>query len=557
MRAVMLWLLIFMPSPQSRDDGRPEDRFAGEPVRPRAETPVQFADSWERARAEAKRTGRRILAVFTGDSCGWCRVLEKRTFTDAEVVELSAPFVRVELNTGKEENARLVDEYRIDAIPRSVVLTPEGQVVNQLTGYIPAAEYAAWLREARTRSPIRARTEGPAAVAPPPVGAPESSADLIIWSVDASRGIKRWGDDDWTGHAQLLHLLRSAGLRPRVEHMARESFPERWDRAEAAGQAPELVVVDQMAGLIRELERNGRLLPMISERLTWTPENASCADLAGRMAFLVGGSRHEEAGRKAVAELLRPGPEMTLPGPALPDAEGRAEAVAVARQAVVAYMSGDAAGLKAVASPSSPQLIRCIRPEPFRRDRDVVAESVEVRGNRAVAFAMVEMQFRGKTMVGADPVLVILRREASRWKALVVSGDVRSVEELPAFCRLEWRAGTEPGVLPIPRPLFPVDGGRIGGKNQSFTWEVPDDGRPLAGQVCQVLLDGKGGGWPETRLKLYPGVPRGRSLTRSETEKDLTGVTAEQMSWCVWSIGRDGRISVSGVGAYLQPDFKY
>jgi hypothetical protein len=89
-------------------------------------------------------------------------------------------------------------------------------------------------------------------------------------------------------------------------------------------------------------------------------------------------------------------------------------------------------------------------------------------------------------------------------------------------------------------------------------WEVPGDGGSLAAQVCQVLLNQeKGSSWPETRLKVYPGMPRGRSLLWSETVKDLTGVTAEQMSWYVWSVGRDGRICVSGVGSYLPPEFKY
>ena len=240
------------PRSPFKASSEPEDRFAGEPTRPKAEAPVQFAKSWDQARAESKRTGRRILAVFTGDHCGWRRVLEKRTFTDAEVVKLSEQFVRVELNTGEEDHARLVDEYQVDTIPRSFVLTAEGQVVNKRTGYIPAAEYATWLQEARTQSPAPTRTETSAAVAPPPVGALESEADVIIWSIDASRSIQRWGDEDWTGHAQLLHLLRTAGLRPRVEHIARESFPSRWDRAEATGQVPELVMADQAAGLVRD-----------------------------------------------------------------------------------------------------------------------------------------------------------------------------------------------------------------------------------------------------------------------------------------------------------------
>ena len=99
-------------------------------------------------RAEARRSGRRVLAYFTGDYCGWCRVMEQRTFTDADVVTLSQRFVCVEVNVEKEENLRLADEFGIDSIPRSLILTAEGQVIDRRTGYIPAAEYADWLKEA-------------------------------------------------------------------------------------------------------------------------------------------------------------------------------------------------------------------------------------------------------------------------------------------------------------------------------------------------------------------------------------------------------------------------
>ena len=54
--------------------------------------------------------------------------------------------------------------------------------------------------------------------------------------------------------------------------------------------------------------RSGRLVVIISQRLTWTPENTSCADFLGRPASLVAGSPREDAGRKAVSELLNPGP---------------------------------------------------------------------------------------------------------------------------------------------------------------------------------------------------------------------------------------------------------
>ena len=69
----------------------------------------------------------------------------------------------------------------------------------------------------------------------------------------------RWSDADWTGHRPLLQALRAAGLQPRVEHIAREDFPARWDSAAAAKKVPDLISADNLAGLIKSLEGQGRL----------------------------------------------------------------------------------------------------------------------------------------------------------------------------------------------------------------------------------------------------------------------------------------------------------
>ena len=71
------------------------------PTAPRPRAPIRFLESFDEARAEAGRSHRRILAYFTGRYCGWCRVMEKRTLTDAEVVELSKGFVCVKLDCGE------------------------------------------------------------------------------------------------------------------------------------------------------------------------------------------------------------------------------------------------------------------------------------------------------------------------------------------------------------------------------------------------------------------------------------------------------------------------
>ncbi len=290
-----------------------------------------------------------------------------------------------------------------------------------------------------TAPALHARADGPV-VAPAPVGARAELADVTIWSVDDPRSVARWKDGDWTGHVQLLRLLKSAGLRPRVEHLAREDFADRWDDAIVQHRLPELITGDRLVGLLVDLHTKGRLIMVRSERLSWMTEVASCADFAGRWLFLVVGSPHEAEGRKAVDELLRPGAEPPLPGPELPRTAMPVEAFAVARRTVVAYVSGDAERLKRWASSSSPQLTRCTRPPEWRRGRDVDVGSVEVRGNEAIGFAKVQMRFHGKTMIGADPVLVVLWREESHWKAFSVGDDIFCIRALPELCRLDLRA---------------------------------------------------------------------------------------------------------------------
>ena len=509
---------------------------------------IQFLHSFDEARAEANLVGRRILVYFTNDSCGWCRVLEQRTFTDAQVVDLSKDYVCVEVNT--QRDGRIADEFRIDSVPRSYVLSVEGRIIDKCVGYLPAPEYASWLRAARTKTPGSLEEVDERTVpAPLPVGAPAQEADLIIWFVDATEGIQQWIDKDLMGHFHLLCLLRAAGFNPRIEHIPREAFPSRWERANASGQSPDVITANRLAGMVRQLEREGRLIHFVSERLTWIPEAASCLDFARRLTFLVSGPRDEGAASRIAKLLLEPAPETTLPGQDLVNAEGRDEAVMLARNAAVAFVSGDAKSLTEVASESSPQLSRCTEPEEFRLGLAVDVDAVEVRGNANLALARVELRFHSQKLIGGDAFFVVLRRESVGWKALAITNDAYCMRELLTFCHLRLRPrGCQP---PPPRPKLslPADGGMINIDGKSFAWAIDGVSEGLVAQVCQVLLNSRQGySWPDTRLRVFPGEPRVLSLPANEDE--LTGVSAEQMSWCVWSIGQDGQISISEVRNY-------
>jgi HEAT repeats len=117
--------------------------------------------------------------------------------------------------------------------------------------------------------------------------------------VDASKNMKRSGDEDWTRHAQLLRLLAAAGIQARIEHVTHEGFPAKWKRAESQGQVPGILVTDDSAELVAELERKGRLAPV-----SWNPKSASSPHFSGRGTFVVIGARYECMGRNAVNEIL-------------------------------------------------------------------------------------------------------------------------------------------------------------------------------------------------------------------------------------------------------------
>ena len=111
---------------------------------------------------------------------------------------------------------------------------------------------------------------------PVPVGAPAAVANLAVWFVDGAQRSANWRAHR-TSHAHLLRLLRAAGVEARAEHIAREDFPARWDAAVAASRIPDLISPQNWAGLIKQLEDQGRLTGVRSQRLSWMPEVASCS----------------------------------------------------------------------------------------------------------------------------------------------------------------------------------------------------------------------------------------------------------------------------------------
>jgi len=115
-------------------------------------------------------------------------------------------------------------------------------------------------------------------------------------------------------------ILRASGSSPPVEHLAFSDFPACWKRAAAARRLRDMIASEKLPASARDLERQERLLAVVSQRLTWMPGLASCPDFTGRSLHLLHGGPHESAAQRGVDLILHPGPETDLPGPRLPNA---------------------------------------------------------------------------------------------------------------------------------------------------------------------------------------------------------------------------------------------
>jgi len=104
-----------------------------------------FAYSDEKV-AEAGRTGRPVLIDFWADWCIACKELDKRTFSEPEVIEASKSFVmlKVDSTSAKDLQAKAVcQKYRVKGFPTLVFLAADGKEVEDIrvTGFEPKKDF--------------------------------------------------------------------------------------------------------------------------------------------------------------------------------------------------------------------------------------------------------------------------------------------------------------------------------------------------------------------------------------------------------------------------------
>jgi thioredoxin-related protein len=84
--------------------------------------------------AFAKKINRPIMINFFSEQCRYCKLMEKNTFTDLEVIKaLNEKFVSIKVDVRKDGN--LARMYGATYLPSTFFLTPQEEGIGRVLGY--------------------------------------------------------------------------------------------------------------------------------------------------------------------------------------------------------------------------------------------------------------------------------------------------------------------------------------------------------------------------------------------------------------------------------------
>jgi thioredoxin-related protein len=128
---------------------------------------IEWTTSFGAALAKASESHKPLMVEFWAEWCGWCHVLERTTFADANVVRLARDFVAVRIDTeGPSDQAQVAARYGITGLPTMLFLAPSGRIVLQLPGYQRPEVFARTLESVREQAVKVATWERAIAVHP-------------------------------------------------------------------------------------------------------------------------------------------------------------------------------------------------------------------------------------------------------------------------------------------------------------------------------------------------------------------------------------------------------
>ena len=111
---------------------------------------LQFkSGTWDEIKSLAKQENKMIFLDAYTDWCGWCKVLDKETFTNKEVIDfVNENFIPVKYEMETGFGKTLAMKYRVRGFPSQLFFNPDGKLIYVSFGYRPPTRFLELLNTA-------------------------------------------------------------------------------------------------------------------------------------------------------------------------------------------------------------------------------------------------------------------------------------------------------------------------------------------------------------------------------------------------------------------------
>ncbi len=109
--------------------------------------------TWQRdlhtSMTQAKTNNKFVLIDVYTDWCGWCKRLDRDTYTNSDVIAyLNKTFICVKVNGDDPTLGNWVTrKYQVNGYPAIIVLAPSGQLKGKIDGYAPPTAFLQQLND--------------------------------------------------------------------------------------------------------------------------------------------------------------------------------------------------------------------------------------------------------------------------------------------------------------------------------------------------------------------------------------------------------------------------
>jgi thiol:disulfide interchange protein len=105
--------------------------------------PLVWSRDLKASLAQAKKDNKFVLADIYTEWCGYCKLLDRNTFSNPSMVSyLQSQFLVVKLNAeDNKEGTKVANERDVSGYPTALVFNPDGKMVGRIVGYKDAKGY--------------------------------------------------------------------------------------------------------------------------------------------------------------------------------------------------------------------------------------------------------------------------------------------------------------------------------------------------------------------------------------------------------------------------------